>query len=224
MSINHRLQRHLTYKDNLLTAFETTGGPTFSFNAAGSGDIDGLGRLQAATEKLTDTTPSTVTYNVTYDYDMRSQLIDATNDNIDSSTWDVDYAYYNNGDINTKTEDSTATTYTYNSGNQMTGASGGDSFSLDWDENGNMKVGVVSESTLVYNWDGKLRNANYDAKLIKLRYDPMGNRIWKYSSEAGTRKHIVDIAGDLPVILLELDTENSNSIEKTYLYANGQVL
>ena len=26
------------------------------------------------------------------------------------------------------------------------------------------------------------------------------------------------------MILLELDTDNSNSIEKTYLYANGQVL
>ncbi|MFC1739032.1 hypothetical protein ACFL1G_08295 [Planctomycetota bacterium] len=66
---------------------------------------------------------------------------------------------------------------------------GGDSFSLDWDENANCKIGIVSGSSLVYNWDGKLRNATYDAKLIKLRYETMGNRIWKDSSEAGTRKY-----------------------------------
>ena len=53
----------------MLTKFETTGGPTFSFNAAGSGDIDGLGRLKSAAEVFTDTAtpPATVTYNVTYD-------------------------------------------------------------------------------------------------------------------------------------------------------------
>ena len=82
----------------------------------------------------------------------------------------------------------------------------------------NMTVGVETNSELVYNWDGKLRTGQKDENhIIKLRYGPMGNRIWKYSSEAGTRKYIVDIVGDLPVILLELDTENSNSIEKTYL-------
>ena len=34
----------------------------------------------------------------------------------------------------------------------------------------------------------------------------------------------MDIVGDLPVILMEIDPEDNNSIEKTYIYANGQVL
>jgi len=34
----------------------------------------------------------------------------------------------------------------------------------------------------------------------------------------------VDIVGDLPVILMEIDPDNNNSIEKTYIYANGQIL
>ena len=35
---------------------------------------------------------------------------------------------------------------------------------------------------------------------------------------------IVDIVGDLPVILMEIDPDNNNSIEKTYIYANGEIL
>lgn len=62
---------------------------------------------------------------------------------------------------------------------------------------------------------------NRDATGIK--YDPDGNRVWKQSSLYGTRKYIVDAAGDLPVILMEIDPTNS-SIKKTYIYANGQIL
>ena len=59
-----------------------------------------------------------------------------------------------------------------------------------------------------------------------LKYNPEGNRIWKQSVVSGqttTRKYIVDIAGDLPVILMEIDPTNS-SIKKTYIHANGQIL
>ena len=45
---------------------------------------------------------------------------------------------------------------------------------------------------------------------------------YKNTGEAGQRKYIVDIVGDLPVILLELDT--SNNIKKTYIYANSQII
>lgn len=36
------------------------------------------------------------------------------------------------------------------------------------------------------------------------------------------RKYIVDVVGDLPVILMELD--GSGSIEKSYIYANSQII
>lgn len=55
---------------------------------------------------------------------------------------------------------------------------------------------------------------------IALKYDPDGNRIYKDSG--GTlRKYIVDIVGDLPVILMEL---NGATVEKAHIYANGQIL
>ena len=37
-------------------------------------------------------------------------------------------------------------------------------------------------------------------------------------------KYIVDIVGDLPTILLEMDPDNSMSIEKAYIYGNSQRL
>jgi hypothetical protein len=55
----------------------------------------------------------------------------------------------------------------------------------------------------------------------------MGNRVLKDSNEAGEhkyRKYIVDISGNLPTILLELDPQDYMKIKKTYIYANGQLL
>ncbi len=89
-------------------------------------------------------------------------------------------------------------------GHQVTGTSGG------------------VTSVIIYNWDGKLRVAQYNSKIISIKYDPAGNRIWKNSSEAGTHKYN-DIVGDLPVILLELDT-GDDSVAKTYIYGNSQII
>jgi len=104
-------------------------------------------------------------------------------------------------------------------------------FRFDYDKNGNMIDGV--SSTLVYNWDNKLRSAAKGADTISLKYDPLGNRIWKQvnDGQTTTRKYIVDIVGDLPVILMEIEpgadesfgTED-DSIAKTYIYANSQIL
>jgi len=69
----------------------------------------------------------------------------------------------------------------------------------------------------VYNWDGRLRSGQRGDDSINLRYDPAGNRVWKQSSDGQTtmaRKYIVDIVGDLPVILLEIDT-SGQTIENT---------
>jgi len=102
-------------------------------------------------------------------------------------------------------------------------------FSLGWDDNGNMTATDMingTDTTLQYNWDNKLRSATKGAKSISLRYDPGGNRIWKESIDGAvetTHKYIVDIVGGLPTTLMEM-TDTDNTILKTYIYANGQVL
>ncbi|HUV40760.1 MAG TPA: RHS repeat-associated core domain-containing protein, partial [Sedimentisphaerales bacterium] len=76
-----------------------------------------------------------------------------------------------------------------------------------------------------YNWDNKLRSATKGTDTISLKYDPLGNRIYKDSSVNGKRKYIVDIVSDLPVILMEIDPDNPvNPVKKTYIYANSQIV
>jgi len=81
-------------------------------------------------------------------------------------------------------------------------------------------------SELVYNWDGRLRHRQRRSVSVSLRYDPAGNRVWKQLNDYGlitNHKYIVDVVGDLPVILLEIDT-SGQTIEKTYIYANSQII
>ncbi|MFZ0034320.1 MAG: RHS repeat-associated core domain-containing protein, partial [Sedimentisphaerales bacterium] len=93
-----------------------------------------------------------------------------------------------------------------------------------YDENGNM-IEDASAKSLKYNWDNKLRYAKSGSSvLLALKYDPSGNRIYKETNNGAVkRKYIVDIVGDLPVILMEINPTNS-SIVKTYIYANGEIL
>ena len=200
--------------DNLLTGFETTNGPTFTLDSV---TVDGLGRLTDANETITRTDSSTVAHSLTYDYDMLSQLTDADISNIAGGSWLAQYIYKKNGDMISRTIQSNTETFAYD-GHLMTDADGN---SLSWDENGNLTASV--DVSLVWNWDNKLREANTPDESITLRYDPAGNRIWKDSSVSGTRRYIVDIVGDLPVILLEIDTSD-DSITKTYIYANSQII
>jgi len=174
-----------TYNDdNLLAKFVTTGGPTFTFGGSVGpqsdwATIDGLGRLKNATETITKTDGSTVDHSYTYLYDMRSELTDATITNIDVGDWTGVYHYKKNGDMDYRTIQASQTNFTY-TGNLMGSATGGESFTLTWDENGNMKKlpddSVTTE--LIYNWDNKLRHGQYDTKTVDLRYDPSGNRIF----------------------------------------------
>jgi RHS repeat-associated protein len=63
-----------------------------------------------------------------------------------------------------------------------------------------------------------------------IKYDPMGNRIWREAVVKGAatgRKYIVDISGGLPIILCEIEDPNSfnpGSLKKSYYYADGQIL
>ncbi len=135
-----------------------------------------------------------------YDYNTAGNVLSHTYDTSEDSPEETLYSFY--GDL-------------------MDTASGGDNFTLGWDKNGNLTTGVGA--TLTYNWDNKLRQATKDTATINLKYDPQGNRIFKGSSANGNRKYIVDIVGDLPTILLEINPDNG-SITKAYVYANSQIL
>ena len=210
--------------DNLLTGYSTTGGPTFSFDALDSGNIDGLGRLINAAEMLTKPDNSTIAHSLTFDYDSLSQLKHAYMSRIDGmGYWNGDYVYYNNGDMNSRTiTGSGQINFTYN-GNEMRTI---EANNLSYDENGNLTTGRKDANTIVslaYNWDNKLRSASVDGNSISVKYDPAGNRIQKNSTVNGDRKYIVDVVGDLPVILLELDSADM-SVKKGYIYANSEIL
>jgi RHS repeat-associated protein len=83
---------------------------------------------------------------------------------------------------------------------------------------------MAIDTTLVSNWDNKLRHAQYGPNSIDLKYDPAGNRIYKETSNGSTkRKYIVDIVGDLPVILMEIDATDF-TVKKAYIYGNSQII
>ncbi len=100
------------------------------------------------------------------------------------------------------------------------------SANVNWDKNGDMNLFSAPARSFVYNWDNKLRSAANGPNSISLKYDPMGNRVWKKStidSQTTNRKYVVDIAGGLPTILMEVDPCTS-SLKKSYIYANGEIL
>ena len=230
--------------DNLLTGYNTSSigvtGPTFSLSNV---VVDGLGRLVSANETITKVNNvGTINYLLNnfanpddYPYDMRSQLIKARIERTTAPTsvWEADYTYRKDGNLHTRQETgmSQPATFEYdfdNNGNDdgdiMTGAHDGENFSLGWDWNGNMILTDMAsgdDTTLEYNWDNKLRHGQCGSSSIDLKYDPMGNRVLR-TANGVTRKYIIDISGDLPVILMELDTQNN--IQKTYIYANGEIL
>ena len=198
--------------DNMLTGFNTASGPTFSLSNT---SIDGLGRLKNGTENIAGTS-----HSLSFQYDMLSQLTSANITNIGGNTYQAVYNYYKNGNMASRTINTQTETFGY-TGHQMTNANG---ITLNYDNNGNMKNLPTTKTnrSLTYNWDNKLRITQFDSNSISLRYDPSGNRIRKDSSVLGTRKYIVDVIGDLPVILMELNT--SGNILKTYIYGNSQIL
>jgi RHS repeat-associated protein len=114
----------------------------------------------------------------------------------------------------------------------MAGATGANPFTLSNDNNGNItKLPTASSNdTVSWNYDNKLKNAQKGTSSISVKYDPMGNRIWWQSTVNGVttgRKYIVDISGELPVILCEIDDPNScspGSLKTSYIYADGQIL
>jgi RHS repeat-associated protein len=204
----------------MLTGYRTYSegvtGPTFRFyNVA----VDGLGRLKSGWEQISYQGQNKL-HILQYTYDMRSQLTNALITNIGGSPWIYDYHYRLDGNIDSKVVNVEGTTEYEYDGDIMASATGGESFTLTWDDNG--RLTAKPAISFVYNWDGKLRSATIGPNSISLKYDPFGNRVIKNSSINGNRKYIIDISGELPTILLELD--ESGSIMKTYVHADSQIL
>ena len=100
-------------KDNFLTDYTTSGGPTFSFDTPAddpcdpcdSAGIDGLGRLTAAQEVLSNdpcNQTSTRTYDLAYTYDLRGQLLTGQitfDQDPCSTTSTYTFTYHDDGNI-----------------------------------------------------------------------------------------------------------------------------
>lgn len=62
---------------------------------------------------------------------------------------------------------------------------------------------------------------------MDVKYAPDGDRVYRKINDTSTtteRFYVVDNAGKYSQILLEIDPDNSNSIEKTYIYAHNQII
>ncbi len=218
---------------------DSSGDPNYVFDANSPNDIDGLGRLWLANETITVPGQGNRQWAHQYTYDMQSQLTSAVMDRDDTqpTDWSFDYRYLFDGNISQKTLNAQDTDYEYDT---TTGGSLYDSDimtaagsnSLTWDENGRLVTGLGGLK-FYYNWDGKLKDVNdaNDDPLIRIQYDPFGNRIYKWSSDPNTpqggTKYIVDVSGKLPTILCEIkdaNDPNGGSIKNQYYYTNGQVL
>ena len=140
---------------------------------------------------------------------MMSQLTSAKDSIIDGLDWiREDFVYNKDGnvtDCNVVGSDSSLaeTDYSYtNSGDSdiMASATGDGAFTLSSDLNGNTTKLPTSSAndTIEYNWDNKLRSASKGSDSITVKYDPMGNRVYKSSydgSSTTVQKFIVDISG-----------------------------
>jgi hypothetical protein len=64
--------------------------------------------------------------------------------------------------------------------------------------NGNLTLVSTLRKSLI-NWDTKLRYADAGQQTVELKYDPMGNSVWRKSTPPNTyRKYVADIAGSTP--------------------------
>jgi len=225
-------------RDNYLTTYTTSGGPTFTFDASGSGDIDGLGRLVNADETITPVGGSTVNHSYAYSYDMLSRLKYAYTSNVAPTAYrEYDYEYDKAGNMTHAVFDNGGGfehhTYYQLDGDQVTGTTGtGGTKYLTWDENGRQTSrygNSAGDYPVGYNWDGKAISSNehVDPNMgIEVKYTPDGVRIWKkfkWNLASYEHKYIVDTVGDVPQVLLIIDND-ANDIIQTLVHANNQVI
>ena len=232
--------------DNRLIEFDTHNGPTFSFDATTSGDIDGMGRLVNAIEEITDTeiAQNTVTYNYANVYDRLSRLTSAKQTldiTIPVATQYV-HTYSDAGNMTKKRyntfvdgvfDTSSDVDFSYQSGSDLVT---GDNLnnSVTWDNNARQTSQLSNPAAnykLEYDYEGRLREGwagSANDKMIA-KYTPGGARVYKeriWSSDTSDYKHkyIVDVAGKLPKILVVLDADDNDAVIKKYIHARDQVI
>ena len=101
--------------------------------------------------------------------------------------------------------------------------------SLDWDLNGRLVSGI--DVDMAHDPEGKLRSASSGGTTLDLAYEPVrGMRIRRdktVGQSTTCRKYIVDTQARLPIILLELDPDESDpndGVIGTYVYVHGQIV
>lgn len=220
-------------RENHLTGFTTSGGPTFVLENV---DVDGLGRLWYADETVTTTDGNTVDHSYTYTYDMLSRLRYAHGANVPpTSAREYAYDYDTTGNLthymfNNYSPDQEHHSYFSYTGDLRTGGSGG---AVGWYDLNGRQTSLLDDDPhyypLEYDWDGNLRYGMFmnPSMGMEAKYDPEGVRIYKHRIwNAGSywHKYIVDTTDNLPEILLVLDANDNNTILKTYVHANDQVI
>jgi len=219
--------------ENNLRGFSTTGGPTFSL---GNTTVDGLGRLLYADETITQTDSNTVDHSYTYEYDMLSRLLHAYTSNVPPTpareyTYNYDKAGNTTSYIfNNYNPDNEVTYYYTYTGDLRTGKTGGKY--CTYDKNGgqtSLWQDDPGDFPVIYDWDGRIRRNRYllSGLGMEARYTPDGVRIWKkrnWNLSSYEHKYIVDMAGNIPSVLLVLDANDDNNILKTYIHAQNQVI
>ncbi len=94
------------------------------------------------------------------------------------------------------------------------------------DFNGNVtSLPTAVSNGVTYNYDNKLRSVYKGSNTIAVKYDPMGNRVYKNSTLNGVttnKRFIVDINSELPVVLCV--TDMSGSLEKSYYHIGAQII
>ncbi|MDD5194197.1 MAG: hypothetical protein PHQ96_00800 [Candidatus Omnitrophica bacterium] len=116
-----------------------------------------------------------------------------------------------------------ASTYSYNSDNQLTSATGK---TFSYDDNGNL-IGIAQSAESIaftYNLDNQLTQYTQGTTTLAFMYDALGNRIKKTvtnDSTSLTTRYIVDPNRGLPSVLCE--TDNSGNITAYYVYGLGLI-
>ncbi|MDD4909797.1 MAG: cysteine peptidase family C39 domain-containing protein [Candidatus Omnitrophica bacterium] len=109
--------------------------------------------------------------------------------------------------------------YSYNSDNQLTSATGR---SFEYDDNGNLTRQIAGAATtnFTYNHDNQLTQYTSGSTNLSYRYDSFGNRIRKTQGSQVT-KYIVDPNRSLPSVLCETDAKGN--ISAYYIYGLGLI-
>ena len=231
--------------DNRLIAYTTQPSSLLNFywQTLSFQGIDGLGRYVKGMETLSRLSPNTSWSRIRENtYDLRSQLLSSKISIPRFTSYFDTYQYDKAGNLKVQSNQigsnpSTTKTYGYDTNNDtvddsdlLVSISGAETLAADWDANGRL-TDKNTNTAFIYNPDGKLRYAGTTTSNITVKYDPMGNRIWRQSvanGQASARKYIVDTVGDLPVILCEIAVNPSTgaigSLTNSYVYAHAQVL